>query len=67
MINERVQGCIADTLTDMLTCNQTIQTIENNHLVANCLYIKALQQKPDNLTILTFFLKLLIHHLISPP
>ena len=30
---------------DMLTCNQTIQTIENNHLVANCLYIKALQQK----------------------
>ena len=27
---------------------QTIQTIENNHQVANHLYIKALQQKPDN-------------------
>ena len=40
---------------DTLTCNQTIQTIENSHLVANCLYIKALQQKPDNLTISTVF------------
>ena len=35
---------------------QTIQTIENNHQVANHLYIKALQQKPDNLTILIVFL-----------
>ena len=35
---------------------QTIQTIENNHQVANHLYIKALQQKPDNLTILFVFL-----------
>ena len=34
---------------------QTIQTIENNHQVANHLYIKALQQKPDNLTILIAF------------
>ena len=34
---------------------QTIQTIENNHQVANHLYIKALQQKPDNLTILIVF------------
>ena len=55
MINERVQGCIADTLTDTSSHLQTIQTIENNHQVANHLYIKALQQKPDNLTILIAF------------
>ena len=30
---------------------QTIQTIENNHLVANSQYINALQQKPDDLTV----------------
>ena len=30
---------------------QTIQTIENNHQVANHLYIKALKQKPDDLTV----------------
>ena len=41
--------------TDTSSHLQTIQTIENNHQVANHLYIKALQQKPDNLTILIAF------------
>ena len=42
--------------SDTSSHQQTIQTIENNHQVANHLYIKALQQKPDNLTILIVFL-----------
>ena len=67
MINERVQGCIADTLTDTLACNQTIQTITNNRQTANCLYIKALQQKTRQSDNFDRFLKLLINHLISPP
>ena len=37
---------------------QTIQTIQNNHLVANSLYVNALRRKPDNLTVLTVFLEI---------
>ena len=40
MINERVQGCIADTLTTLPDSFQTIQTIQNNCQAANYLYVK---------------------------
>ena len=36
---------------------QTIQTIQNTHLVANSLYVNALRRKPDDLTVLTVFFK----------
>ena len=35
--------------------HQTIQTIENDCLVANCLYVNTLYRKPDNLTIFFVF------------
>ena len=36
-------------------CYQTIQTIENDCLVANSLYVNTLYRKPDNLTIFFVF------------
>ena len=42
---------------------QTIQTIENNCLVDNCLYVNTLYRKPDNLTI--FFVFSLLSHFLQ--
>ena len=53
-------------LSDTSSHLKTIQTIGNNHLVTNYLYIKVIQQKPDNLTVSTVFCDMTFFFILFP-
>ena len=45
MINERVQGCIADTLTGIPLISKPSRQLADNRQMVNYLFVRVLQQK----------------------